>query len=1215
MITLNSKKDMKFSNIFKNIKEKISQIIKKNKKQNSQITFINMPIDSQEDDKIGIYNFAKELENVIDKGAQTIAITSNFGGGKSSLVKYLESFYSKFTTKFCYVNLWCDIESKASPVQIHKSFIYQLASQISRNKGRYVSKRLSENYGLFRISLPNAFLSFLSYLMFAFVIIGVLSTTFFEDVSQFVSFDFFNTYHDKIGTLSFIIAIFLGLIFIYKADIVFSAKKSGCDRKIDEHELMDIYKSYICNFHFKHYIVIIEDLDRSNSTGVKTFIKELRRYYVPYSKKNTRFKCINNINRITFIVNIKEESELPQSCNTIELENIYPKAFDYIVSLREINIDNYDVILKKLLMENKSSIEEQDIKIFTDEDTLSPEFEWIIRGKNISIREIKNRLSTAISTYISLREKFKDNKNDISLAKCMVAAYLTSEFAEDYKKIKDVGFDKAINIYICRSQITSDLILDTYQNLNLSKNFASELSRIISSKLIDYDYKQYYFNYPADSYLHNSNENGLINVILYDEDISAFDDFESFVNNVVEANKSVVTTSLKRLQNLDMYCPKCIFYSNTLLNIAFEFDEEMVWNTFEISLSYEEESLNATLKILTDIISNNFIKIPKRIEKLCEIVIAKTNPATLVKFRKSFINDFLDEFVLFKSLYADDLPLITIPEVKQLKKHPEFLILVNYNSSELSMELVKEIHIVILSEFDIEDSNSKKLAINHYHKSYEIFGESENELLTKFMFEFMIHFNDIYWQLEKLIIENNDIEDIEEKYIFLINKISEYKELEDDTLEHIDSLNIVNGLSEKTCKQLYEHEYYKSFVINAISTNPDIIDFYDDNVINTINGIDYFDNEDNKVSLDLLLNLRTEILKISTEIVSNKYLSLFKKPNPIINNSELLIIANKEFALKLIDESQISEDNYEYISDYLSESLCDQKLSYSILLFVSLLDDNEIKKDVFDSLNFNNIQFYRIAKAKRNEIVKNMSDAFDFKDIDDMIAFMTKTMCSNDEFEKIIKEQIKNKEFKDNDEKSYIEYVKVLKRIPVETINNITSINTIYCLPYNVLEKLLDAKKYTYYIVSKSLLENRFTYEKDKIDIFWPSYKKIILSEEGCYTQTKNLICRNEEFISYCAEKELYKGTQEYNRLFFAYCQQTEELLSDLFDNYDDVFCIKYLSVNKGFKNKESATLFVNKMKQRKKIAASNNVYNNNYDPLVDFILKGKFTKIHNKAK
>ena len=63
-------------------------------------------------------------------------------------------------------------------------------------------------------------------------------------------FDFFNTYHNKIGALSFIIAILLGLIFIYKADIVFSAKKSGCDRKIDEHELMDIYKSYICNFHF-----------------------------------------------------------------------------------------------------------------------------------------------------------------------------------------------------------------------------------------------------------------------------------------------------------------------------------------------------------------------------------------------------------------------------------------------------------------------------------------------------------------------------------------------------------------------------------------------------------------------------------------------------------------------------------------------------------------------------------------------------------------------------------------------------------------------------------------------------------------------------------------------------------------------------------------------------------------------------------------------------
>ncbi len=59
-----------------------------------------MPIDSQEDDKIGIYNFAKELENVIDKGAQTIAITSNFGGGKSSLVKYLNRSIANLQQNF-----------------------------------------------------------------------------------------------------------------------------------------------------------------------------------------------------------------------------------------------------------------------------------------------------------------------------------------------------------------------------------------------------------------------------------------------------------------------------------------------------------------------------------------------------------------------------------------------------------------------------------------------------------------------------------------------------------------------------------------------------------------------------------------------------------------------------------------------------------------------------------------------------------------------------------------------------------------------------------------------------------------------------------------------------------------------------------------------------------------------------------------------------------
>lgn len=70
------------------------------KKNNEIITFINMPISSENEDKIGISQHAAELKNVIKKGAQSIAVTSDFGGGKSSLIRYLESKYSCLTTKF-----------------------------------------------------------------------------------------------------------------------------------------------------------------------------------------------------------------------------------------------------------------------------------------------------------------------------------------------------------------------------------------------------------------------------------------------------------------------------------------------------------------------------------------------------------------------------------------------------------------------------------------------------------------------------------------------------------------------------------------------------------------------------------------------------------------------------------------------------------------------------------------------------------------------------------------------------------------------------------------------------------------------------------------------------------------------------------------------------------------------------------------------------------
>ena len=193
----------------------------KEKKSTGNITFINMPIASADEDKIGITQYAAEIQAVIKKGAQSIAVTSDFGGGKSSLIRRLESMYSSLTTKFCYVNLWSQLSGDDSE-DLHKSFIYQLASQIGVKKGNYVSRRLSQNYGMFGITLPSIWSSILSFIMFLLLAAGFVCTTFYEEIAKYVDIAFFDTYHNKLGVASFSMAAFLALVFLYNTDIMFT---------------------------------------------------------------------------------------------------------------------------------------------------------------------------------------------------------------------------------------------------------------------------------------------------------------------------------------------------------------------------------------------------------------------------------------------------------------------------------------------------------------------------------------------------------------------------------------------------------------------------------------------------------------------------------------------------------------------------------------------------------------------------------------------------------------------------------------------------------------------------------------------------------------------------------------------------------------------------------------------------------------------------------
>ena len=170
-------------------------------------------------------------------------------------------------------------------------------------------------------------------------------------------------------------------------------------------------------------------------------------------------------------------------------------------------------------------------------------------------------------------------------------------------------------------------------------------------------------------------------------------------------------------------------------------------------------------------------------------------------------------------------------------------------------------------------------------------------------------------------------------------------------------------------------------------------------------------------------------------------------------------------------------------------------------------------------------------------------------------------------------------------------------------------------MPPNILQKIYRAKKYSYYVASKALAENRFEMEREKLELLLSAYEQILLSSEKAYPSVKESMVKNPDFISFMAERRIYCETAEYTRLLFSNCLQTTELLSDLFANYEDSFIIQYLSQSHGFKNRDAALCFLRNIKNNKVVVKSDEVYEHNYEKLVDSKLKSAFTKFHNAAK
>lgn len=295
--------------------------------------FLNTPISSTEMDILGVEVPVDYLDRAIEAGAHMIAITSPFGSGKSSVVELLRKRREERHRNeelFLSISMWSHLpggraKKGMTSADLHKTFVYQFANQIDPKKGSYINRRLSRNYGLLRLHASNGQYGVRALIAALCAIIWFLLRN-YED-SLVASFPCLKNLVGPILVLSGIIAVLYGAFLLTHADIVFSSNKSEGARIIDEDEVMDIYRTEILGIEntskYKRYIVIIEDLDRTDSPeAVMQFLKELRKYYIPASG--------NYAKEVTFIVNIKPEAVLmPGRQETDEL--FFSKIFDYVL--------------------------------------------------------------------------------------------------------------------------------------------------------------------------------------------------------------------------------------------------------------------------------------------------------------------------------------------------------------------------------------------------------------------------------------------------------------------------------------------------------------------------------------------------------------------------------------------------------------------------------------------------------------------------------------------------------------------------------------------------------------------------------------------------------------------------------------------------------------------------------------------------------------------
>lgn len=1150
--------------MFKNLKERLkTQKKRDNKKQHQPIVFMNSPIFDESSDVIGIDSSIQSIKKAIANDAKMIGVIADYGSGKSSLTETLIKNKKGFG-KAIHINMWDSISRLETPVKeddainsLTKSFVFQLAAGVSEHCAKHVNRRLSKNYGILSFSISSwrfwlwAVLAAVSYVFYA----GI-SLLEIEEIKQAFILLKDILHENLISAISVGIKaaaplfMVLGIIFcvvgLRKTTVAFSQWQAQNPR---EPEINDLFESYLFIHNkllsfFNNRLIIIEDLDRIDDKDlIVGFLKEIYRFSSISLSKLRKGPV--------FVVSVMPESQLKTQIkknNPNPLcgnnNDIYSKLFDYTVSLKPIHFTDYAEIVLNIIGDEESKNRKQLQSVLEPKDKIIGEqlpksFDWIITGHNLTIRQLKDRLNSAISLFITLKNKGYKNQSYISFSSCAAVTYLEHQYPdlfvellkyeEDFSSLVRASYKfKRSSQNDIENEIDNHLSSEKIKNNKNYAKFRKDLSKMIKAREIFDDFRIYFYSFPKNSYIKNSDERDICNLLLLPDEYSGDKDLSEKISRIIKDNKdNTILEVLTQISNDNdtPYFPEIIFYNKYLFTRSYIINSQKTIESAYHFASWNKEDFERSKNILSSLISF-FNKVPEEFwnsysERL-SVRFYSLEEEMRIKIRKQIISVVGKRIELFEGLFLEKESYDT----KDIQ--PDFTII---TEDELSLMPSKKIATLMINTKLIDENNFKYI-IDHIN-SFKSNGipnlfTKTLEIITSIAFNVDMS---LCWKECIKFLKNNEYVD-NELFTLIVSTISDTVEdkaiigdylsslqssnITEEYLKIVDKENIDVGLSQEMLNLLYENKLFSallSFLSKKSSLN--FVDFtVTENQPEIIVAIERILTYD----ASLVPLIRYELIRQFSHInnfsqMNEMYKDVFYENYPKITKEEIDIIPDITIILGLLNRTKVTTDNYrEIVSAINKKSKPEQCMEiFDLLLNPNYNDpytDNTIVISMLNNLDYQVVGVSNLNTEEMKTLTEFIGEYQDLSNSANAKSFMEKAECLFPELEKVVVG-------------AKIEYyVELINRVdkPSEFTMNWLDENEVYFeLPHNVLEKLLNQKSYQKYLVGKVLKEERFSFPYACIP------NEIVVEEYTPQSPIWQYVQGNYSLVNFILKNKLYE--------------------------------------------------------------------------------------------